>query len=85
VLRSLLASLQTLTVWTKESLHDALQAQSAASGLALGKIAQPLRVAVTGGSVSPPIDITLEVLGRSETFQRLTRAIDWIEQRDAQR
>ncbi len=41
----------------------------------LGKVAQPIRVAVSGGSVSPPIDVTLEILGRETTLQRLDRAI----------
>jgi glutamyl-tRNA synthetase len=39
--------------------------------LGLGKIAQPLRVAVSGGTVSPPIDVTLALLGRARTLARL--------------
>lgn len=81
VLQTLLAKLQAIDNWDKEALHAVLQEQSAESGLALGKIAQPLRVAVSGGGVSPPIDITLEVLGRSETIRRITRAADWISAR----
>jgi len=38
-------------------------------------VAQPIRVAVSGGSVSPPIDQTLAILGRAETLARLERAI----------
>jgi len=78
-LQALHATLQALPSWDKESIHAALQKQSADSGLALGKIAQPLRVAVSGTGVSPPIDITLEVLGRADTLKRLARAIEWIE------
>ncbi len=48
---------------------------AAESGVGLGKVAQPIRVAVSGGSVSPPIDVTLEILGRDTTLQRLDRAI----------
>jgi glutamyl-tRNA synthetase len=40
----------------------------------LGKVAQPVRVAVSGGTVSPPIDVTLEILGREITLARLERA-----------
>jgi glutamyl-tRNA synthetase len=43
--------------------------------LKLGKVAQPLRVAVSGGAVSPPIDITLELLGKDRTMARVERAI----------
>ena len=44
-------------------------------GLGLGKVAQPIRVAVSGTSVSPPIDVTLEVLGRETTLRRLDDAL----------
>jgi glutamyl-tRNA synthetase len=40
----------------------------------LGKIAQPLRVAVTGGTISPPIDQTLEILGKERVLGRLVAA-----------
>jgi glutamyl-tRNA synthetase len=42
--------------------------------LALGKVAQPLRVALTGGAVSPPIDITVALLGRETVRARIERA-----------
>ena len=61
--------------WTAPQLHEIIQAVAAESSVALGKVAQPIRVAVSGGSVSPPIDITLEILGRETTLQRLDRAI----------
>jgi glutamyl-tRNA synthetase len=53
------------------------------AGTALGKIAQPLRVAVTGGAVSPPIDVTVALIGRERVLARLTRASDYIEGRSA--
>jgi glutamyl-tRNA synthetase len=43
----------------------------------LGKVAQPLRVAVVGGAVSPPIDITLALLGPDRTGARIERALRW--------
>ena len=46
-----------------------------------GKIAQPLRVAVTGSGVSPSIDVTLQLLGRDKTLSRLERALELIERR----
>ena len=42
--------------------------------LKLGKVAQPLRVALTGTSVSPPIDVSLELVGREATLRRIARA-----------
>jgi glutamyl-tRNA synthetase len=64
-----------LDSWAAPSLHDVIQAVAVEAGAGLGKVAQPIRVAVSGGSVSPPIDVTLEILGRETTLQRLERAI----------
>jgi len=67
--------LSGLSDWTAESIHAAVNAIAGELGLKLGKIAQPLRVAVAGRAVSPPIDITLALLGRDTTLLRLDRAI----------
>jgi len=69
------SALSILSVWSPATIHQAIQDQAEASGLGLGKVAQPMRVAVSGGSVSPPIDQTLAILGRDETLARLDRAI----------
>jgi glutamyl-tRNA synthetase len=61
--------------WRAPALHEAISSVADAHGVALGKVAQPLRVAVSGGAVSPPIDLTLEILGREVTLARLDRAI----------
>jgi glutamyl-tRNA synthetase len=49
-----------------------------ARGETLVKIAQPIRVALTGKTVSPPIDEVMEVLGKTEVTKRLQRAIEYI-------
>ena len=67
--------LAALPDWQAPAIHAAIQAVADDHGLALGKVAQPIRVAVSGGSVSPPIDGTLEILGRDTTLQRLDRAV----------
>jgi glutamyl-tRNA synthetase len=77
VLEQSKSALSVLADWQPTPIHEAIQAQAEASGLGLGKIAQPIRVAVSGGSVSPPIDQTLAILGRAETLARLDRAIDF--------
>ena len=64
-----------LESWTAPRLHELIQGVAAAAGAGMGKVAQPIRVAVTGGSVSPPIDVTLEILGREVTVERIDRAI----------
>jgi glutamyl-tRNA synthetase len=77
ILKSSRESLAMLAGWRPELIHGAIQTQAEAGGLGLGKVAQPLRVAVSGGGVSPPIDQTLAILGREETLARLDRAIDF--------
>ena len=67
-------ALSGLADWSAQSVHGAIEALAGASGLGLGKVAQPIRVAVSGGGVSPPIDQTLAILGRQETLDRLQRA-----------
>jgi len=69
------AALAALPDWQAESINAALGALAAQHGVGLGKVAQPLRVAVTGGTVSPPIDATLFLLGRERVLQRLDRAL----------
>ncbi len=71
------AALAALGDWQAAAIHGAIQALAEASGAGLGKVAQPLRVAVSGGSVSPPIDQTLAILGREETLARIDRAVAW--------
>ena len=57
--------------WNAPAIHAVLEAFAAEKGLGLGKIAQPIRVAVSGGTVSPPIDATLQLLGRERTLARV--------------
>jgi len=74
LLAELRAQLEVLPAWTTESLHAAVNGFAEAKGLGLGKIAQPIRVAVCGMAVSPPIDATLFLVGRERTLARLAAA-----------
>ena len=77
VLLALEQGLRALEQWSAGSVHEVINAVAQRYGLALGKVAQPLRVAVSGGAVSPPIDITVALLGREITCERLERAQRW--------
>ena len=81
VLDAILAKLQSLDAWSASAIHEAVNAVASELSLGLGKVAQPIRVAVSGTSVSPPIDMTLEVLGRETTLARLKKAADFIRAR----
>ncbi len=72
-------ALAALDDWRAEPIHQVVIATAEAMDLKLGKVAQPVRVAVCGGPVSPPIDITLELLGRDKTLARLDRALAYID------
>ncbi|MGR9114420.1 MAG: glutamate--tRNA ligase [Gammaproteobacteria bacterium] len=64
--------------WDGEVLHQVVLNVAESLELNLGKVAQPLRVAVCGTSVSPPIDITLSLLGRDKTLNRILKAVAFI-------
>jgi glutamyl-tRNA synthetase len=67
--------LSELADWTRGGIHDEMAAVAADRGIGFGKLGQPVRVAVTGGTVSPPIDVTLELLGRDKVIRRLRQAL----------
>lgn len=81
VLTGALQGLQELASWEREPIHAVLQTVAADLGLGFGKVGQPLRVAVTGGAVSPPIDITLELIGRERVLRRLQMALEFVQAR----
>ncbi|HMN42930.1 MAG TPA: glutamate--tRNA ligase [Povalibacter sp.] len=74
VLAAVHERLSALPQWNAAAIHDAVNSVAAALNVGLGKVAQPIRVAVSGTSVSPPIDVTLEVLGRETTLLRIDAA-----------
>ena len=65
--------------WQPEALHQAVADVAARLGLGLGKVAQPLRVAVVGRAASPGIDVTLHLVGRETCLRRIDRALQYIE------
>lgn len=67
--------------WSKEAIAVAIERVAASFGLNMGKLGQPLRVAVTGSGVSPPIDATVWLAGRDRAVARLDRAVAWVEAR----
>ena len=67
--------LGALPEWSAAAIHGALNDLATRLGAGLGKIAQPVRVAVTGVAVSPPIDATLELLGRDRSLARIDAAL----------
>lgn len=73
--------LAILDQWTAAEITHVIEETAAAHDLNMGKLGQPIRVAVTGNSVSPPIDTTVWLIGQKRTLSRLDKAIEFIEAR----
>lgn len=65
--------------WTPATVDAALRTAAESLGLALGKVAQPLRVAITGTQISPSIEHTVYLTGQSGALTRIDRALAHIE------
>jgi len=72
--------LTSISDFNEKALEDAFRSVMAESGLKLGKIAQPVRVALTGKTVSPGIFEVIAIIGRSRTLERIQAAISYIRQ-----
>jgi glutamyl-tRNA synthetase len=75
-------AIAALTDLTKENLEKAFLSVMEQTGLKLGKIAQPVRVALTGKTASPGIFEIIEIIGREKVLNRITRAINFIQSRN---
>lgn len=78
LLEEMLQRLSSVTNWQETLLHDEVKACAEANDKGMGKVAQPIRVALTGNTVSPSLGITLELMGRERTLSAIEKAIDWI-------
>ncbi|MCW5717221.1 MAG: glutamate--tRNA ligase [Bauldia sp.] len=70
-LAGVIAPLSAADTWNEASTEAVVRAYAEASGLKLGKVAQPIRAAVTGRTTSPPIFDVLAILGREEALGRI--------------
>lgn len=73
---TLVARLGALEVFDHDAIKGVFEGLMAELNLGLGKLAQPVRVALTGTTVSPGIFESLELVGREESLKRLSRALD---------
>src|SRR5688572_26110884 len=80
LLRMTRERLAPIEPWTPDALERALRELAEARGVAAGRIFQPLRVALTGMSVSPGIFEVLLAMGRELTLRRLDNALRWLDE-----
>jgi len=76
VLAGVVSAIEAVAEWNAPDLDAAVRAHAEARGLKLGKVAQPLRAALTGRSTSPGVFDVMAVIGRAETLARLKDRID---------
>jgi len=78
ILEHLISEFTNLNDWSDDPIHDVVIKTGEKFDVKLGKVAQPIRVAVTGTTISPPINETLALLGKEKTILRLRKAIEMI-------
>lgn len=69
--------LEILPNWTDTDLHQVIEDIAKQFEMKLGKVAQPVRIAVTGSTVSPPLNVTLRLIGKKRVLERLDRILSW--------
>src|ERR1044071_5547597 len=82
-IRSLIDRLTALSEFSEAAIEQAFTATLSDHGLEMGKLAQPVRVALTGGTVSPGIHDVIAVLGKARTLKRLQKALEFVSQLDS--
>ena len=83
-LESVRERLGAIAGWEPEHLHAAVTECAETLSVNLGKVAQPLRVALTGTAASPAIELTLQMVGRDAALSRIDRAIAYVRNRAGQ-
>jgi glutamyl-tRNA synthetase len=79
LLSELMGNLKSVEPFTHTEIEKVFNALVAEKGIKLGKIAQPVRVALTGGTVSPGIYQVIEVMGKAKTLKRIEAAVKMIQ------
>jgi glutamyl-tRNA synthetase len=82
-LQGMLNKLQSQEDWSPGPLHDVIDQVAAELEVGMGKVAQPLRVALTGAGVSPSIDKTLWLMGKQRSLEGIEKALAFIKARIA--
>jgi glutamyl-tRNA synthetase len=78
VLTMALEQFTALSDWNQEDIHHSVKSMVEQLELKFMKVAQPLRIALTGNTVSPSIDVTAKLLGREKTLERIKAAVEFI-------
>ncbi len=83
-LRAVMSRLADMDSWKPEGLNQLVRLVAEELEVGMGKVAQPLRVALSGTSVSPAIDKTLWLCGKQRSLRRISRALEYVMYRASQ-
>ena len=83
VFQSIQSQFSDVTDWSADVLKQTVKDQAESLGLKMGQVGMPLRVSITGGTDSPDIGLTLELIGKEAVLRRLERAAESIKKHDA--
>jgi len=75
ILQNLLDKFKSIENWSAEAINDSIKSTCEELELGMGKVGPALRVAVTGTAMSPSLDITLNLVGKDRTLERLEKAV----------
>lgn len=73
--------LEAIEEWSLENLHKAIEDTATELEVGMGKVGMPLRVAITGAGQSPSLDITLKLVGKARSVQRIGEAVKFVSAR----
>ncbi len=79
-LQAVRAEFEKIDDWREPAINQAITHVLETESIKLAALAQPLRVAVSGGAATPPIDVTLRLVGFERVLARIDKALDWIDQ-----
>ena len=82
-LKVLYDELKNIQDWSNNNIKNVIEETAGKLEIKMGKLAQQLRVAVTGTGISPSIDDTLRLLGQEKSLSRLRKGIEFIENRSS--
>lgn len=78
---ALYQQLKSSSIWSPTHLHEMIETLCEKFEIGMGKIGQPLRVAVTGSTMSPSLDITLHLIGQKRCLMRMAYALEFLQKR----
>ena len=75
------AKIADVVDWQREAIHRCIAETVDELGVGFGKVAMPLRVAVTGGAPSPDLDLTVYLVGKAATLRRIDKAVSFVQEK----